>query len=162
MTIRAFIMDEVERQGFTRGTPEFWFRVGSMTAAWRYAILIKTRADADRPRDGVQVNRLTARLVQTLGAMIEPELNVDGWRNCGVTVGGRICPSPVIVPALMNQWANRLKAGEFEPDQAYLAFEEIHPFRDGNGRTGKIIHNWLLDRLDDPVLVKDYFGGGNP
>lgn len=38
----------------------------------------------------------------------------------------------------------------------------IHPFYDGNGRTGKILHNWLLGTLDDPVLVYDYFGGGNP
>jgi len=82
------------------------------------------REQKDRSAKGNR--RLTARLVQTLGAMIEPELNVEGWRSCGVTVGGRICPSPVIVPALMNEWANKVKAGEFEPDQAYLAFEEIH------------------------------------
>lgn len=47
-------------------------------------------------------------------------------------------------------------------DDWYLAYEAVHPFADGNGRTGKILHNWLLGTLDDPVLVKDYFGGGNP
>lgn len=47
-------------------------------------------------------------------------------------------------------------------DDWYLAFEAIHPFGDGNGRTGKVLHNWLLGTLDDPVLVADYFGGGNP
>jgi fido (protein-threonine AMPylation protein) len=47
-------------------------------------------------------------------------------------------------------------------DEWYLAFEWIHPFRDGNGRTGKVLHNWLNGTLDDPVLVSDYFGAGNP
>jgi hypothetical protein len=44
----------------------------------------------------------------------------------------------------------------------YLAYEAIHPFADGNGRTGKILHNWLLRTLDQPELVADFFGGGNP
>ena len=47
-------------------------------------------------------------------------------------------------------------------DDWYLAYEWIHPFCDGNGRTGKILHNWLLGTLDAPVLVPDYFGMGNP
>ena len=47
-------------------------------------------------------------------------------------------------------------------DEFYLEFEMIHPFGDGNGRTGKVLHNWLLGTLDKPVLVTDYFGGGNP
>jgi hypothetical protein len=47
-------------------------------------------------------------------------------------------------------------------DDWYLAYEWIHPFADGNGRTGKVLHNWLGGTLDDPVLVPDYFGGGNP
>lgn len=55
------------------------------------------------------------------------------------------------------------RAAEIETaDDWYLAYEAIHPFADGNGRTGKILHNWLKETLDDPVLVHDYFGGGNP
>ena len=57
--------------------------------------------------------------------------------------------------------------GQFETlvetvDDWYLAYEWIHPFRDGNGRSGKILHNWLNGTLDDPVLVDDYFRQGNP
>ena len=47
-------------------------------------------------------------------------------------------------------------------DDWYLAYEAIHPFSDGNGRSGKILYNWLLGSLDEPVLVADYFGGNNP
>lgn len=47
-------------------------------------------------------------------------------------------------------------------DDWYLCFQAIHPFGDGNGRTGKVLHNWLLGSLDEPVLVDDYFNSGNP
>jgi hypothetical protein len=47
-------------------------------------------------------------------------------------------------------------------DDWYLLYEAVHPFGDGNGRSGKVLHNWLLGTLAEPVLVRDYFGGGNP
>lgn len=143
--IRQFICDEVERQGWKRGTPEFWLRVGAMLAAWNYAI---------------EVEILTAWQVLQFGRMVEPEVNREGWRTCGVQVGGRICPDWQEVPRLMEQWAEG--QGGLTPDESYVEFENIHPFRDGNGRTGKIIHNWRLGTLAEPVLVKDYFGGGLP
>ena len=34
----------------------------------------------------------------------------------------------------------------------YWRFENIHPFTDGNGRTGKIMLNFLLGRMADPVF----------
>jgi fido (protein-threonine AMPylation protein) len=48
------------------------------------------------------------------------------------------------------------------PDEAYLEFEEIHPFVDGNGRAGKIIFNWLADSLGDPKMPPNFWGIYNP
>lgn len=145
MKIRAFVLDEVERQGWIRGSPDFWLRVGAMLAAWSHARAQK---------------RLTCRIVRLWGMMVEPEVNRDGWRTCGVQVGGRVCPEWREVPSRMQTWIWRLP--EWDPDEAYVKFEMIHPFLDGNGRTGKIIHNFLCGTLEGPVLVKDYFGGGLP
>jgi hypothetical protein len=65
----------------------------------------------------------------------------------------------------------RLEDGWWDPagpeglesaDEWYAAFEFLHPFRDGNGRTGKILFNWLTGTLENPVLMLDYFGQGTP
>lgn len=148
MTIREFVQDEVERQGWKRGTPEFWLRVGAMLAAWNYAECLDSGPLA------------LAHAVERLGKMVEPEVNRQGWRTCNVRVGMHICPDWQDVPRLMHAWAEG--QGRLTPDEAYLEFEGIHPFRDGNGRVGKIIHNWRLGTLNEPVLIRDYFGGGNP
>ena len=45
---------------------------------------------------------------------------------------------------------------------AYYNFEKIHPFGDGNGRTGKIILNWLNDSLESPVMPPNFWDCSNP
>jgi len=35
----------------------------------------------------------------------------------------------------------------------HVAFERIHPFRDGNGRTGRIIMNWQRIKQGLPLLI---------
>jgi Fic family protein len=67
--------------------------------------------------------------------------------------GGMTPPSWIEVPALMRDWvraASNLREAE-RPIDALAAshneFERIHPFLDGNGRTGRLLLNLLLVRL---------------
>jgi hypothetical protein len=71
--------------------------------------------------------------------------------------GGMTPPSWVEVHALMTDWvkqANRLQArsSSLPEDMARLhcRFEQVHPFLDGNGRTGRLLLNLLLVRLGYP------------
>ena len=34
-------------------------------------------------------------------------------------------------------------------------FEYLHPFRDGNGRTGRLLSNWILLHTGHPLLIID-------
>lgn len=40
---------------------------------------------------------------------------------------------------------------------AHFAFEKIHPFLDGNGRVGRVLLNWHLDRLGYEFIWFSYF-----
>jgi len=68
---------------------------------------------------------------------------------------------PIVNDGIVEDYAKTVRQVE-TADDWYLAYEAIHPFGDGNGRSGKVLHNWLLQTLDEPVLVRDYFGMGNP
>ncbi len=48
------------------------------------------------------------------------------------------------------------------PDIVYREFELVHPFSDGNGRTGKVLLNYLADTLERPTMPSDWFGCANP
>lgn len=83
-----------------------------------------------------------------------------------VQVGGYIAPSARMVPHLMDNWildyADPTK--DFDPKLAHIRFEAIHPFADGNGRTGRMVLNWHRLRKGMPLLIipnetkyKDYY-----
>ena len=78
---------------------------------------------------------------------------------------GMTPPSWVLVPAKISQWvddANRLPV--ISPDAGiaklveglaslHCLFEQIHPFLDGNGRTGRLVLNLLLVRTGLPPII---------
>lgn len=74
--------------------------------------------------------------------------------------GGMRPPSWVEVPALISDWVVRAKkVGARTPlfpeevGALHAEFERIHPFLDGNGRTGRLVLNLLLVRLGYPPAI---------
>lgn len=146
--ILTFICDEVTRQGYDIDTSEGMEKVHGMFVAWRRALRSRLKQNYPTIADVLQ------------WAYTIDERNLGGFRICNVRVGNSHCANWEDVPRLMEQVWETIETSP--PDVFYVAFEKIHPFIDGNGRVGKILHNWLNGTLDDPILVKDYFGGGIP
>lgn len=58
-----------------------------------------------------------------------------------VSVGGRVAPDYSYVEQLMKDWL--VDVPFMTPLVGHIRFESIHPFRDGNGRTGRMLY-WFV------------------
>src|SRR6266508_3688 len=100
--------------------------------------------------------KITHDSVLELHAIIASEIMDQGragrYRDIRVRVGSYLPPPPEQVSGLMKElldWWNK-DAAQWSPVLSsaviHYRFEEIHPFADGNGRTGRALALWELYR----------------
>lgn len=148
MNVPEYVAEEVERQSHDLWLVDGIERVAWMLDAWLAAIELIKRGN------GISVDDILL-----FGGLIEPVKNAGGFRQCGIRVTNsqRVFPKWDDVPRLIDALLEQQRV--MSPLEFYKEFELIHPFRDGNGRTGKILLNWLNESMLAPVFPPpDLFG----
>ena len=94
-----------------------------------------------------QIHRLIMR------GLMNPD-EIGTYRRCNVQVGGRLCPHWEHVDALMENVIYGFKTSN-DPVALHIQYELVHPFRDGNGRTGRMLMWWHQVKLGQkPTIYK--------
>jgi len=80
------------------------------------------------------------------------------FRRCEVTIGGRRGFNWVKIPEEIKEWLVKMNATQITKSAYYakemhIEYERIHPFVDGNGRTGRMFLNWHLIKMGFPILI---------
>jgi Fic family protein len=88
------------------------------------------------------------------------DMNAGFYRDCMVRISGSrvIMPNPMKVPLLMDdfvQWLNGQNLYDARTAiVAHLKFVSIHPFVDGNGRSARLLMNFLLMSAGfSPIII---------
>jgi hypothetical protein len=77
------------------------------------------------------------------------------FRTIPVWISGRTGAAVSGVPAEMMAWAvaANLPKNDLAIQQDHIIYEKIHPFVDGNGRTGRMFMNWQRLNSGLPILI---------
>lgn len=106
--------------------------------------------------DNVFDERFIKKLNETINRDIK---DAEGYRNVQVYIRGSeyIPPSAEKIPNLMTYFVYNYNYDEediFTKIARYhIEFEKIHPFEDGNGRTGRLLLNYELLKNNIPPVV---------
>jgi len=111
-------------------------------------------------KDKVPFSESVIKQIHTLVLMDRPE-DRGVYRRIPVRIMGayHTPPEPVLVPEQMENLIKEFSKKKLHPIESaalfHLKFEGIHPFVDGNGRTGRLILNlFLMQNGYPPINVK--------
>jgi len=103
-------------------------------------------------------NALTESIVKKTHYYIIKNLNsriAGHYRKCNVYVGDRMGYPPYYLTISMQKWLTEAMLADTKEKikQNHIHFEFIHPFEDGNGRTGRMMLLWQLQRAELPIEI---------
>lgn len=111
-------------------------------------------------KSGEAVSELFVRQLHSL-VLADKPMDRGVYRRIPVIITGavRTPPQPYMVAPMMKEWVRDLLSTRHHPIVAaaefHVRFEAIHPFIDGNGRTGRLLANFILMRSGYlPVSIK--------
>ena len=115
-----------------------------LAVAWRYLSTKK------------KLTHGVVRTVQNLATSHQTDLKPEWrgkYREIDVWIGGKKGLNPFSVHGAMKLFLSQIKIEP--PKEAHIIFEKIHPFVDGNGRTGRLLMWWQEVQLGMiPTLIK--------
>lgn len=109
-----------------------------------------TREEYDTARSFLKLDEIAVADVEILVETFQPGARIRDRPGMDMRVGSHIAPpgGPQIKWRLNNLLQYMLK---HSPYKTHHHYEELHPFTDGNGRSGRMIWLWMMQKLNKPV-----------
>lgn len=110
-----------------------------------------TSLEIEATAEFLQSPTITTADLDSLVSIYEPGAKLRRGHRMNVRVGRYTAPpggTRIRVALLII--LRDICAGATSPFDAHIAYEKLHPFTDGNGRSGRALWAWQMCRLDHP------------
>ncbi len=105
----------------------------------------------------LELLQLRVTTVGDFQAVIAPGKPIRSDKGMNVRVGNHIAPEGglhIIIIRRLQRILMKANQSSGTPWSIHVAFETLHPYMDGNGRTGRAIWAWQMQRLGrDPFAL---------
>lgn len=110
----------------------------------------------------IKEKELTVGNVTALCQVFQPDAKLRDKENMNVIVGDYVPPrGGPSIPQLLANLLSDINQGNVTAFEGHLELESIHPFTDGNGRTGRAVWLWQMTnegrRVNLPFLHHFYY-----
>lgn len=107
---------------------------------------LQDQVHAEALQTFLAVERITVEALVQFVSAVQPDarLRMAGDR---VRVGNHFPPDGDVAQEALARLLRTIEpAGEITPFEVHVEYERIHPFADGNGRSGRAIWLWMMDQ----------------
>lgn len=132
-SLRDFVEESNRIEGIRRSTDQF---LRELAAYKRF----------------LQLDRVSVPGLLDLLSVLQPNARLRSEPGLNVRVGDHFPPHggpsiPVMLQELLNELQSQASPLSTDPWEAHCRYESLHPFTDGNGRTGRALWLWHQRRL---------------
>lgn len=104
-----------------------------------------SREEVDALSKFLSLPQITVEALQEFVTVCQPGATLRSKIGQDVIVGNRVpIPGGKALVKELSALLEKINAGELNAFQGHCAYEALHPFTDGNGRSGRAIWLWQL------------------
>lgn len=91
------------------------------------------------------LEKLSIGAIEKFVSVTQPDAVIRDRKGLDVVVGSYYPPrGGPRIRILLSELLDWINTGEIDAFQAHIEYEKIHPFTDGNGRSGRMIWLWQM------------------
>ncbi len=100
-------------------------------------------------RELLSYDRISVKELSGFVARIEPSAFLRKKPDHRVMIGGHEAPPPKESLPRLEKLLESVNANRIHPWDAHVEYEHIHPYIDGNGRSGRALWLWMMIRFHE-------------
>ena len=104
-----------------------------------------TKAEIDAHDEFIDFSQLSIEAICKLVSVYQPDAKLRTETGMNVRVGNHYPPrGGMHIQYQLEALLSEINDGGASPYKAHCEYETLHPFTDGNGRSGRVVWAWMM------------------